>query len=303
MPLCSVPGCDREATKKATGMCGKHAQRVYRLGTPYIPELDNLPPEGQQQWLVDHVTHDGDECLIWPWARTRLGRGLATIYEPDGTKYRVTPSVYILTLKDGPRPHPKMHCAHSCGKGHLGCVNPKHLRWATARENSIDAVIHGTNPRVHLTPEQALAIYNSPKTPTELGAEFGITPSAAGAIKRGRVWGHVTGQAEQTRKRREWGRKKKPALEHFRGYVEEVRDGTVYTVARDDSGTTERLTFPISRVPPRELPYVMDGAVFTMSVFKDRTRIRFSKRKWTEREIRGAQKEAERVNKLMQEAA
>jgi hypothetical protein len=47
-------------------------------------------------------------------------------------------------LAHGPAPTPKHHAAHSCGKGHEACINPKHLRWATPRENAADAKLHGT---------------------------------------------------------------------------------------------------------------------------------------------------------------
>jgi len=28
---------------------------------------------------------------------------------------------------------------------HLGCINPKHLRWATRQQNALDALEHGTS--------------------------------------------------------------------------------------------------------------------------------------------------------------
>lgn len=48
---------------------------------------------------------------------------------------------------NGPPPTPAHQAAHSCGKGHLGCITPQHLRWATQVENEADKLIHGTHNR------------------------------------------------------------------------------------------------------------------------------------------------------------
>ncbi|WP_425339241.1 hypothetical protein [Methylorubrum extorquens] len=50
----------------------------------------------------------------------------------------------MCALVHGPAPSEKHQVAHSCGKGHTGCVSPKHLRWATPLENANDKRLHGT---------------------------------------------------------------------------------------------------------------------------------------------------------------
>lgn len=45
----------------------------------------------------------------------------------------------------GDPPSPKHDAAHSCGRGHEGCVNPNHLSWKTKKQNQADRITHGTS--------------------------------------------------------------------------------------------------------------------------------------------------------------
>lgn len=83
--------------------------------------------------------HDGDECLFWPFGRDGHGYGHIRIN-------RVMRGVHRLVCEHvhGPAPTLKYQAAHSCGKGHEGCVNPRHLSWKTAKDNAEDRFEHGT---------------------------------------------------------------------------------------------------------------------------------------------------------------
>lgn len=86
-----------------------------------------------------NMGHDSDECLIWPFARLWHGRGVL------GYKGKVLYAHRVMCeLVKGPCPD-GLVCAHSCGKGHEGCVNPKHLDWKTQTENHLDQRRHGTH--------------------------------------------------------------------------------------------------------------------------------------------------------------
>lgn len=93
------------------------------------------------------------------------------------------------------------------------------------------------------------------------------------------------------------------ALERFKGYVEELADGIVYAIVTDEGGISERLEFPATRVPAADRPLIREGAFFSMSVFENRVRIRFSRRKWSKTALERARREGERLWKMLKAAA
>ena len=85
-------------------------------------------------WLQAHVAYQGDDCLPWPFAKdNRVGRGLLGYNGKQHWAHRL-----MCKLAHGEPPTPKHQATHTCGKGHYGCVNPRHLRWATNSQNQLD---------------------------------------------------------------------------------------------------------------------------------------------------------------------
>jgi hypothetical protein len=99
-------------------------------------------------------------------------------------------------LAHGEPPSPKHHAIHSCGQGHMGCINPRHLRWATAVENYADTIIHGTTPRgmrhgKHKLTEddvQTIRYLLGTVSKIELARRYGVTFQTIYAIDRGLIW-------------------------------------------------------------------------------------------------------------------
>ena len=87
------------------------------------------------------LSYRGDDCLIWPYAKSH-GYGMMR----RDSKYRAVHRLVCESIH-GAAPSPKHQAAHSCGNGNLGCINPRHLRWATRIENAADTIIHGTHNR------------------------------------------------------------------------------------------------------------------------------------------------------------
>lgn len=127
---CTGRGCDRPVI--ARGFCRRHYLRWYKHNDPEAGRTARGEP---MRWLKSQIAFDGEDCLTWPFNRNTRGYG---------TVGRHNASRVMCELVHGPAPSRSHDAAHSCGLGHKGCVHPKHLRWATKKENQADRYIHGT---------------------------------------------------------------------------------------------------------------------------------------------------------------
>ena len=133
------------------------------------------------------LPYDGDDCLLWPFGKNATGYGM--IWR-DGAMNRV--SRLVCEHANGPPPTPKHEAAHSCGKGHKGCITKRHLRWATHAENMADKLIHGTS-HAKLTETDVLAIRAAKGVllQRELAEKFGVTREAISLIQTGKNWAYL----------------------------------------------------------------------------------------------------------------
>jgi hypothetical protein len=153
MTKCVIEGCERKRQQR--GLCGKHYQQQRKLGN-----LNQFAKQGHEQatplfeWLMDNRDHpDKDNCLIWPFSRTSYGYGILNV---GGTQHNAHHVMCVLV--HGERSSSKYEAAHDCGKGHLGCVNPHHLKWKTHRKNEEDKIKHGT---IHYPTDEECAILSA----------------------------------------------------------------------------------------------------------------------------------------------
>lgn len=110
-----------------------------------------------------------------------------------------SPTRIMCRMAHGQEPSDDHEAAHSCGNGHLGCINPKHLRWATPKENASDKLIHGTAIRGEdhygavLTEELVRKIRAMKPFTTydELGRRFGISRGTIVSACLGNTWSHI----------------------------------------------------------------------------------------------------------------
>ncbi len=184
--MCSVSDCT-DPPVNSRGWCSGHYYRWARYGDP----LEGRNRRGSAPAFIElAVSHEGDDCLPWPYAQTTTGYGRYAVAGKIMRAHRV-----VLERVAGPPPTPQHHAAHAPLVCHNRlCVNPRHLRWATRTENMADTVIDGTQaqgergPGARLTESQVKAIRGDSRTYREIQREYGISIGHISMIKSRKVW-------------------------------------------------------------------------------------------------------------------
>ena len=194
--ICKIDDCHKIA--KARGWCGMHYMRWWAHGDPNTVLLEVSTSKEIETFLASALRYQGSECRHWPFATNNRG------YPQINRKgRRVLVHRIVCTHIHGPAPTAQHEAAHSCGNGHLGCVTPMHLRWATRAENSADMITHGRSTRGRsmakqpLNEEQVIEIFkraNAGESQSGLALEFGISQTGVSKIKRGATWGWLTAE-------------------------------------------------------------------------------------------------------------
>lgn len=185
--VCTVEGCENRAHSQ--GYCPKHYSLFRKYGSPTAHHPDHRCNE---RWIDEHKGYDGDDCIEWPFYRGDNGRGVIG----RGKKSRTAPRAMAIAAHGEP-PTPEHEAAHSCGNGHLGCMNPRHIRWATRIENAADRCAHGMTVRgarvntARLNEDQVRAIRSKQgiASARSLGREYGVSGNAISLIWKRKNWG------------------------------------------------------------------------------------------------------------------
>lgn len=183
---CSVDGCCSELY--ARGYCSRHYRHLRFWGDPLHDPTPVL------SWLKKSVAErDRSSCWEWPFYRSSAGYGKCQF---QGERWSAHAAALVL---DGrPKPDPPNHFAlHSCDNP--PCVNPAHLRWGTAAENTADMLNRGRlnppkgtrNHSAKLTENQVLAIRKDARPVRVIAADYGVKPDAITKIRNRRRWAHL----------------------------------------------------------------------------------------------------------------
>lgn len=186
---CKEDGCDKPVYGR--GWCSTHYNRWRAHGDP---NTRLRAANGGARRFLDKVAlvYEGDECLIWPYARAKDGRAVFSTEEG----YSRLAHRYVCERAFGPPPTTNHDAAHNCGKGHEGCIAKRHLEWKTKSANQTDRIRHGTSNRgercgtSRLTEKQVLEIRKMAGTMThkEIAAIFDIHKRTVGKIINRALW-------------------------------------------------------------------------------------------------------------------
>jgi hypothetical protein len=141
-----------------------------------------------QNFFRQALSYTGDNCLLWPYSTDHKGYAKVGYQGSLWIAGRL-----ICTLLHGPASRPGMHAAHSCGN--RSCVSPRHLRWATPRENEADKLLHGRRTRgdrngfAKLTIDAVRIIRARPyRLLDELATEFGVSKQTVCKARLHQTW-------------------------------------------------------------------------------------------------------------------
>lgn len=192
-PVCSIAECGK--TVFCRKLCSRHYHRLQRYGDP----REGGPARADYMaWILRHRDWpDERACLTWPFFKTGDGRAGYVMYR--GRQTGVARAMCFEA--NGEPPTRKHHAAHSCGNGHMACVNPRHLRWATSRENQLDRFRDGTSNRGSRNANsrisehdvrrirQIVPLVRGLMSYSDVGRLFGITGRHVGQIISRQTWG------------------------------------------------------------------------------------------------------------------
>lgn len=142
------------------------------------PKFNTEPFADWLEKRIERIPFSG--CWVWMGALAGCGYGVA---QKNGERFYV----HRKSLEESSGQVGGFFSLHRCDVP--SCVNPEHLFKGTAADNSSDMMSKGRHvTNAKLTRDQVLNIRRSKNSESELGKEYGVSPSTIGAIKRRNNW-------------------------------------------------------------------------------------------------------------------
>lgn len=200
---CEAEGCDKEVYSNG----GRWNARPFALSARYcrrhlrwLEQYGTLEPPKMAQGSLEfrfwkHVQkREDDEC--WEWEADTSRAGYGSLWNSESNKnisaHRFSYELHNGSIEAG------RHVLHTCDNKR--CVNPKHLRLGSCKQNVKEAFERGlrkpipslsgeNNPKSKLTLEQVRFIKQHPELRhTELAKMFGLSPNCIRGVRTGRTW-------------------------------------------------------------------------------------------------------------------
>lgn len=186
MQKCIIEGCLRQ--QYARGLCSTHHARVQRYG-----DVNRCKRTPVRDFIENAILSSTETCIVWPF-RIKNGYGVVQIDGVDKFAHRIVcEAAHGAPFQGANAAHQPIVCANR------RCINPKHLRWATAQENQRDKFIDGTVFRgaqvsgAKLSELDIIEIRASRESHSSLGRRFGVSHQTIRYARLGRTWAHVDG--------------------------------------------------------------------------------------------------------------
>jgi hypothetical protein len=188
---CTSLGCFKRQWSR--GLCNTHYYRWWKHGDPEFVQY-RQSPAGAPRAFLDAIPATGSGCIHWPYSTNNVGYGQVYI---DGRKHLV--SRVVCERVHGPPPSASHLAAHSCGRGHTGCVAPWHLSWKMPAGNAEDARQHGTlscgerhtSAKITEADVREIRTLLGKQTQDAIAARFGVSQGAISKIATSKTWRHL----------------------------------------------------------------------------------------------------------------
>lgn len=190
-PICEVDGCGLPS--KTRKMCIKHYKRWYKYGDPHRVMVKQTPAGEPLSFIMEVIQSDTDDCVIWPYSVYKDGYGSIRYEGVSRNAHSVS-----LELFTGERPDGKVAAHEPLVCHNPACINPKHLRWASRKENMHDRLLDETDlrgekhPNSKLSERDVLDIRSSKESGPSLARKYNLNSrSTINKIKSGKLWSHI----------------------------------------------------------------------------------------------------------------
>lgn len=143
------------------------------------------------QFLEEAISSDSQDCIIWPFYKMKNGYGQVGAHDGMHLAHR-----YVCTRVHGNPPEEKSQARHLCGN--RACVNPKHIRWGSQKQNEDDKHNHGTWYKRISNGKWSESVVRSMRedydmgvTPKIISEKYNVPWSTVMKIVRRETWKHL----------------------------------------------------------------------------------------------------------------